>query len=404
MLSVTLSGYEQQKIGSVKQIIQGANKQQEQEAGYAESLKHMFKDGKVSGRLRVSGIGYQIDNSEDNYATAVGGNIKYALATWNGFGGGVRFSTAYDVDTLSGEGVHHNSEYASSDGDYITMSEAYIDFSYDALTLRAGRQSLDTPLVDTDDIRIVANSFNGYTATYKIGHVEMMAGYLDEWQGSDADLDGEWIDMGDGVAFGGATLLHENLDANLWYYNMSGSNNSLYLDITGHLHIDGDEVVLNGGVQYLHQNELAQSGIDSQIYGAIVELAMPYLTWSISANKAQRYAGKESFSGFGGGTLFTNMDSMILDVITRDRAAQSYVTNILYRYKKVALLGAVGRFDGTHDSLGQKEQIVEYNVGCTYDYKDVRLGIIYINEDNQEHTQTNDGSWQSVRASLVFDF
>ena len=48
------------------------------------------------------------------------------------------------------------------------MAEAYINYKYDTLNFRAGRQVLNTPLADSDDICMIQNTFEAYVATYNL--------------------------------------------------------------------------------------------------------------------------------------------------------------------------------------------------------------------------------------------
>jgi len=390
---------------SVKQVIQNVLKNEPKEVEQTNTLRNMFENGKVTGQLELIYSGHEIDNDSNPYATAIGGHLLYELAKYNGFNAGVEFSTSHNINALSGDGDKTNTFMSSSDESYTEMTQAFANYEYSGLNIRLGRQVIDTPLADSDDYRIINNTFEAVIATYEINDFSFILGYLDRWQGTDAglDIDNPWQDTGEnGTYFGGVTFTCSDtqscLDINAWYYDMSKSesantatgniaNTSAYFDISHHLKI-GENYFLHSSVQYLNQSEKDNSGIDSSIYGFMFEFVVyEDLGFSIAYNKSEKKSGKGSFTGFGGGTLYTNMDNMIIDNITADRDAKSFVAGITYSMGDFSFLYAYGDFDGDEDSTGQKEHVVEQNIGIEYTpTENLTLGAIYTINDDKENT------------------
>ena len=399
------------RLHSVKKAIASVNEVEKKELDVVDGFVHMFDDAKVTGQLRslYSDIGYK--SSQDVYATALGGFMKYELAEYKGFSGGVAFVISQDVSSLSGDGVAYNDELSSSHRNYTQMSESYLNYSFNGLNLRAGRQTLDTPLADSDDIRMVSNSFEAYVATYEYENFTFMGGSLLSWQGYDAGLDNSWSNTAkDATYFSGVSWSDELIDVNLWYYNINGevgdttANNSYYGDIVGHIQLS-KELFLHIGGQYLKQNELDRSGVSSEIYGAMTELVAYGLGINIAYNKSLKKENKQSFSGFGGGTLFTNMDNMIVDNIAVDRDVDAIVAGISYEYKDFNFLYAYGDFCGSSNSLGKEEHIVEQNIGFAYEKEEsLTLGAIFTIQDDREETGINGGDWKNLRVLVAYNF
>ena len=399
------------RLHSVKKAIASVHEVEQKELDVVDGFAHMFHDGKVTGQIKTmySGIGYT--NAQDIYATAVGGFLKYELAEYKGFNAGVEFATTNDINGISGAGIKRNNELSSSAGSYTQMSESYINYQYHTLNIRGGRQTIDTPLADSDDIRMVSNSFEAYIVTYELSGFTLMGGTLLSWQGYDADLDAAWQKTGkDGTYFGGASYSDDALDASLWYYNINGemgdatANNSFYADIVGHFHLS-QELSVHLGAQYLKQNELDSSGVASNIYGATAEVVINGLGLNIAYNKSLKESNKQSFSGFGGGTLFTSMDNMIVDIIAVDRDVDAFVSGISYEYSEdLNFLYAYGDFKGDKDSSGVKEHIIEHNIGATYEHNDFILGAIYTLQEDKEKTGINGGDLNNVRVLLSYNF
>ena len=223
---------DEKRLHSVRENIDKEAVMQTKEVSVTDNLKHMFKDAKVSGQIRMMYAGYEQkeQNVANNHATALGGKLKYELAELNGWNGGVAFYTSHDLNFASGNNTYHNNELSSSDGSYTQLAEAYVNYKYKDFNFRAGRQILDTPLADSDDIRMISNSFEAYVASYNYNGFSFMAGNIQSWQGYDADLDTPWEKTGkNGTNFGGVAY-NDVWELNLWYYNVTDIVNAIYLD------------------------------------------------------------------------------------------------------------------------------------------------------------------------------
>ena len=374
----------------------------------ASSSINMFQDGKVSGNIRSIYSNFSNDNDINSYATAVGGQLKYELAKYKGFNAGVAFRTTDNIDFVTGDKKKRDDELSGAKGSYTELTQAYINYNFQGLNLRIGRQSIDTPLADSDDIRMTPDRFEAYIAIYEIDGFSLMAGHLNRWQGYDAGLENHWVKTGkDGTNFGGFTYGNDFVETNLWYYNITGSNegnNAIYLDAIG-TYAFNDEVELHTGVQYLNESELDNSGIEANIYGVMAEVVTNGFDFTLAYNKSSKESGKTSFSGFGGGTLFTNMDTMILNEITKDRDAKSLVTGASYMLNDITFTYAYGDFKGDANSVGAKAHIVEQNIGVDYAPNDnFTMGAILTIDDNKEYAKSTEFNDKNLRVSVSYNF
>ena len=414
---------ERDRAHSVREVVQSVSEVKEKEVSEVNGMKNMFENGEVMGQIKTMYAAHKIDRDTNTYATAIGGSLKYELAQYRGFNAGFAFTTTHDVDFLTGEGDKHNYYLSTREGSYTQLSEVYLNYSYKDFRLRAGRQVVDTPLADSDDVRMISNTFEAYTASFEFNRWTFMAGKLQQWQGSGTwnarETEG-WQNTGDdGAYFGGVALSKVLLDFNLWYYDFSEDNDidsttgnianaSVYTDFSLHNKF-GEDFLLHTNFQYLHQNESDNSLIQSSIYGVLVEFVAHGLGFSVAYNKAQRKAGKGSFSGYGGGTLYTNMDNMLIDNISFDREVEAVVAGISYSHEDFGFLYAYGNFDGDKDSLGQTEHIVEQNIGAEYKFnEDLNIAAICVINDNKEDTTSNiyfnEGDFVNYRIWLTYNF
>ena len=397
---------QRERLHSVKKAVYSVGKIEQKEVSVVDSLKHMFEDGKVSGQIRMEYAAYKQKqtNVEDSYATALGGILKYELAELNGFNAAAAVYTSHDISPLTGQGAKHNNELSSSKGSFTEMSEAYVNYHYKEFNLRAGRQVLNTPLADSDDIRLIQNTFEAYVASYEYKGLSMMAGHINLWQGFDADLDDGWNKAGEnGTNFGGIAY-NDVLEFNAWYYNITKTTNASYLDFGIQYDINKDMLV-HAVAQYLKEDELSNSGYETKIYGGMFEYVAYGLGFNIAYNQADSSNGKQSFSGTGGGTLFTSMDTMILDNIAQDRKANAFVSGISYNYKDLNFLYAYGSFKGDANSFGVKEHIVEQNIGFEYNVNDeFIIAAIYVIEEDKQNTQKTDYDFDRTQVMLNYNF
>jgi len=404
---------------SVRGIIDNVSKPDEKEVSTVNRAKHIFKDSTISGQIRMLYSGYNNSGTQNQYATAIGGMLKYELAEYKGFNAAIELTSAQDINFATGNDTKQNSEISSQKGSYIELSQAYLNYKNDVFNLRAGRQLIDTPLADSDDIRMILNTFEAYIATYENEGLMLSGGLITKWQGVDTGLDvsNHWADTGDdGTYFGGISYSTKFLDTRLWYYDISEdtnpnsatgnvANSSVYADISLHLALS-QNYAIHANAQYLNQREAHDSGIDSSIYGVMAELVI-YEDFSISAayNNSKKHSGKGSFSGFGGGTLYTNMDSMIIDAITLDRDIKATVAGVTYSIGDFGFMYAYGDFDGDANSFGDKEHIIEQNLGFEYKAnEELTIAAIYVKNNDKENNGSNGGNWENIRAFASYSF
>lgn len=398
---------------SIRNNIEPGIEMEEKSISSVSSFQEMFTQGKVSGELRSMYAAYdkKASSETDIYATAVGGELKYETASLYGFNAGAAFLTSHDLNFATGDSAksRQNDELSSSSGSYTELSEAYVNYAYSGLNLRAGRQVIDTPLADSDDIRMIKNTFEAYIATYDISNFSFMAGNLRNWQGVDADLNNKWTDKvggvkTDGVWFGGISFGSEYVDASGWYYNITKITNASYVDLDLHYNFN-DDVLLHTAFQYLNEKELNQSNTEADIYGALVELEAYGLALNAAYNKAKKINAKSSLSGFGGGTLYTNMDTMILDEIAQDRDASAIVGALNYNIADFNFVYAYGSFSGDKNTGGTKAHIVEQDMGVEYSLNEsFSASVYYIISSDEESSAKTSYDWERTQVALVYSF
>lgn len=362
----------------------------------ANNLQDMFKEGEVSGQIRV---GYKDNHAaeeflKDTYATAIGGQLKFESASLNGISFGLAGYTSHTIHGLSGSGDKFNDALSSSEKSYTELAEAYLNYSYDNFNFRGGHQILDTPLADSDDVAMTPHTFEAYVASYNFKELglTLVGANVQKWQGTDSEYENvilnSWQDTGDdGTWMAAALYSNDYIESGVWYYDIEKSAEAVYADITGTIAFNED-IILMIGAQILNENESSSSDIDGSIVGGMVELSFFDATASLAYDKVNVNDTKQIFEGFGGGSSYTNMDTMTAGTLHDGTYGDgsSYVISLGYNIANINLFALYGDFKADAIGVGEKAHVAEYDIGATYEYNDgeADITIIYVDGKDKE--------------------
>ena len=154
----------------------------------ASDFSEAFTGGKSSGEIRIGSINQNNTAGVDTYGTSLGGWLKYETGAWNDVTIGMAAYVSQKFSLLSGEGEEVTTDFFDANGNsFVYIGEAYVDYSVSDLTLRIGRQRIETPFVNGDDVRMLPNTFEAAVGTYSgIEKTTITAGYLYRWAGFDS--------------------------------------------------------------------------------------------------------------------------------------------------------------------------------------------------------------------------
>lgn len=377
------------------------------ELSTVENFQDFFVNGNVSGNVRAISAGYSHKRgAEDStFSSAIGTTIKYELASYKGLNAGVAFTTSNDISQLGANNA--NTELSSAKGEYTQLNEAYINYTFEGLNLRAGRQVIDTPLADSDDYLMIANTFKAYTAMYEFSDITLMAGNIQSWQGTDAGIDDGWIDITKGgVNFVGVTYSNQ-FDASVWYYDipLSGEENrAFYTDISYEFKVSENSTTTLS-MQYLNEKELRNSGVQADIYGAMLESQIDDIGLIIGYNKSKKNRSKRTFSALGGGALYTSSYIHIIDDIAADRAVHSFVLGVNRSIGKANFAYSYFNFDGMKNSFGDKAVLSEHDYIVEYSINDDFLvNVVYSISTDKTNAEKTLNDWNRYHLGLNYNF
>ncbi|MBT8349400.1 MAG: outer membrane porin, OprD family [Sulfurovum sp.] len=334
------------------------------------------------GQVRAGYINFTEDGSPQTRAYALAGHVHFNTQMWNGLMLGAE---AYTVLNLGNNQKYFNlnNDFFDVDGEsFILLSQAYLDGKWGNTEIKLGRQSLDTPHSDSDDIRMIPNYFEVYNITNTdVEDVTLSAGFINRMAGWENGVDSsEFVNISetlgvnqkmDGIYYASASYEgSKDLSLSLWYYNYHDIANVLYAE-AGYSHELSKNISLILGLQYDGSKETGAALLgkqDAQTYGISLETNFTDIGVTVLAayNQDNGDTGAMGLS-LGGGPFFTSMEDQTLDVM--ETAGSAWIIGAGYDLGKMGLgnfiIGvAYGSFKADDSSLYESREIdavLEYN-------------------------------------------
>jgi hypothetical protein len=358
----------------------------------ATTLGEALSQSKVDGYLRGTYQSHDIQNDKVYEDDAIGGKIHFETGAFYGFSMGASAYSSNSVFNDDNKGLVplRGESYKS----YSILGEAYLRSKFGKNTLTLGRQEINTPFAQTDDIGMVPNTFESAVfestsmenSTFFVAHLEKMAGVDAEVVNAFTKLNGT-----QGVQVFGATYEgFKDLALEAWYYNI----NQAEVDSIAFLEADYEKSVnqmtYGFGLQYAKQGYRA--GKSANVYGLTLSSTFDALglTFSGAYTKVEDNAAS---SGFGGGPFYSNSEYLILDNAGKDGDAKWYGVEYSPTSKMFAGLSiALGKVTLKNE---QGLKATEVDLVTSYEINDdMEIHAIFSNlkganvgEDNAKHVR-----------------
>ncbi len=284
---------------------------------------------------------------------------------------------------------------------YSLLGELYLQGKYKNTTVKLGRQILDTPFADSDDIGMVPNLFEAYTFTSSdfsdtllfFSHIVKMAGVDAVEPGHFSRLNGSRALQTLGIVYEG--LYETTLEG--WFYHMAHSVDVGYFAVNRtQKYSRGDYSV---GVQYAIQDY--RSGEKAAIGGITGEISdkKSGLILSASYNKTDSDGAVAADNFFGGGPFYTSCEHLtIAEAGTDGRALR---LGIAYDAAGLGFDHMVISVSKLHLD-GEDADADEIDFALHYDFKE-KLTFDLIYSDATDHVNS-DNSFQNFRFFANYSF
>lgn len=350
-------------------------------ASHAKSFDDAIKNATTSGQFRFGYISVNPDiaGSKTTSAAAFGGHIKFETAEWNRLQFAIAPYFSENIDTLSGDKAtsEFNSDFSDANSEsYAYLGEAYVNYAFNNGSVRLGRQQLDNPFINTDDIRMHPNTFSALWLNMNLSdNLILDAGRVSQWAGFDSgSSQDKFKNAGaDGVTALGLTYkMKEHHTFQGWYYAFADQYNQYYLDAA---YENGN---FAAGLQYSKYSEEKNSGTEGSVWGATASYALGDFTLAASINESSNETGKSQSLGLGGGNYFASMDEMTIGDLT-DVSAQVLSVEYAATENFTASL-ALGKFEDKAKStdIDETDIILGYGVNEQLD-----IEIVHTRVDNK---------------------
>lgn len=280
----------------------------------ANNLENTSMIKEVSGYIRAGYQNTDISGDGDYTNTALGGKLHMETRSWHGISaGGSLYTTNVLFGNNEGEGVPF---FDANNDSYTILGEAYLLGQWGNSILKIGRQEIDTPFLDTDDIGMVPNTYEGALfvnrdlpdTTIILAHVERMAGVDALFDPADF----EDIRFNDYVQMVGIEYdATEHLAISGWYYNLQNSTTDKLIYTDAIYEDQFESIAYAIGAQYAHRGFKENTLNHTNIYGAMANAS--FVKSGISMGIAYN-ASKDNYAtnGFGGGPFFTSAEHLTL--------------------------------------------------------------------------------------------
>ena len=378
-----------------------------QSDSYAQEQAHLSLDqaitqGTTELFLRLAYISSNPDlpSANTTYATGVGGVIKYETGRWKNFNIAVGAYFSEKIGGLSGDPADGklNTDFFDENGDsYAYLGEAYIDYAWSNGSLRWGRQQIDSPFINTDNIRMLPHTYEALWIRYdpsELLHLE--GGYTSKWAGFASGGDpGQFKQVGeDGIyALGAIYQLKPTHNLQAWYYDFTGSYQLLYTDV---MYTQND---LGLGVQFADYSEENNSGIDGIAWGVMASYNLENIIVVLAYNQSVNDPGKTVSVGLCGcGAFFTSLDETN---IAGKTDASAYMFALEYSISEQFVVSvAYGHFEDLNKTT---TDIDEFNLILAYQLND-RFDMEFIYADVSNNAQPNDTDTNFSRQLLRVNY
>ena len=329
----------------------------------------------TKGQLRAGYITFSEAASSRTSSYALAGHYHFNTKRWNGLMMGAEAYTVLNMG-ISQNPLNVNPDFFNTDNkSFIILSKAYLDGKWGNTEIKLGRQTLDTPHTDSDDIRMMPNYFEAYTITNTdITDLTLTAGFIRKMAGWENGTDSAKFvkiyktlgtsDNTDGIYYASASYEGiKDLSLSLWYYNYHNIANVIYAE-AGYSYTLTKDMTLTMGLQYdgSKESETALLGKqDANTFGLSMEFASEEtgIHLLVAYNQDNGETGAMGLS-LGGGTFFTSMEDQTLDAI--GSAGKAWMIGAAFHFNAIGIDDlhtgiAYGNFKADNSSLYEANEI-----------------------------------------------
>lgn len=270
-------------------------------------------DSKFFGHFRTAYLYVDVDVDGEKVAesSAVGGKLGYLTPQWQHFSAA---ATLYSTHELFS---NENGDFFGSNGEsYTILGEAYLQTAVNQTIIKVGRFEFDSPYADTDDIRIIPNTFSGISlSNTAFENTTLSLTHVNKWSGFDSEQPENFTDINAHNGFTIMGAVYEGIDNTVlqaWYYHGADFLSLFYSEAI--YEIDNFSLAVQFGKQVDQTDNY--SGVDGSVYGLMASYTINNFTF----NAAYNDVSGSVINGFGGGPFYTSAADHTIEGVSNQNA------------------------------------------------------------------------------------
>lgn len=353
----------------------------------------------VEGYVR-SGVQITDIKHDDTYTDiALGGKLHIDTKAFYGINAAASLYTTNALGKQEGNGIPF---FDADNHSYTILGEAYLKGKWENTTLTVGRQEIDTPFADTDNIGMIPNTFEAAMLVSQITEdTTMTLGHLHKMAGVDAPNPSEFTRINDdqgvqllGVSYEGIS----NLVLSAWDYRLNRYETDNIAYFEANYENKYNDFTYGVNLQYALQNAQIPGADNADIYGidASVGFENTGLALGVAYNKSE---GNAADNGFGGGPFFTSSEHLTLAEANGEGEAFLYTLN--WDAKSIGLENLsflIGKFILEDDNGIQSDEI---DFVASYSFSDALSIEAYVSHIDDK---INAAKCKNTRVFLNYTF
>ncbi|WP_200762307.1 OprD family outer membrane porin [Nitrosophilus alvini] len=355
----------------------------------------------LNGEIRAGYINFDAKNEIDSKAFALGGHLHIKTFALNGLQAGAAFYTVQDFGL--NEKNKNGDFFDSNKKSFAMLGEAYIQYTLKNTFLKVGRQIIDTPHADSDDIRMVPNLFEGaLLKNSSFENFDIFMIYIDKMAGWENGTDAKrFVKISDvlGVEKGNTAISILGaeysglyyLPMQIWFYNIDNVANIVYMEATYNKMIayDTDISISMQLDRALSTGERLAGEIDTKTVGAAAEISFESIGLRLGIAYNREFGSSSSMFSFGGGPFFTSMEDQTIDAVA-DENAEAYTFGGEYEvYDNISVGFYRGEFKAGDNSVYHTAETDAYIVANLTENIEIESAFAAVDDKTQSDTDYN---------------
>ncbi len=253
-------------------------------------------------------------------SAALGGKFGYTSPTWKGLTAGITGYTSHIIGNHDDDDLFLNSNGGPNGSGYNILGELWGQAQFSNTRIKVGRQVIDSPFADTDDVGMIPNTFQGAVITHtSLPNTTFIGMHLNKAAGVDGQKEA-FTSINIAQSNSAVNVLAVLYDADswntqLWHYKQNKGTNISYAELAL-TPLESFDI----GLQYTTQKD-DSSGGKANAWGATAAYSIVNFTLSADYNKT---SGSNpvinAVGGVGGGPFFTSAEQNTIDGVVGIRA------------------------------------------------------------------------------------